>query len=126
MLVFYLLLSFAPQWLEELAKFPALMTHFQTHLQEDPNLSLGKFLKQHYGEDYAEHHNQHDHSNLPGKAKHNDSCIHMHVAGIAVPLQPTEVIASPIWKKPKNSVVFAPNNHLRSTYLSCIWQPPRV
>ena len=127
MLAFYLLLALAPQWLEEFAKFPALMAHYQDHRQENPAITLGKFLSQHYGTDYAKHCNQHDHSKLPGKTKHHDSCMHMNVTGDSVLPFHADLVASPHnWEEPKNSSVFQHDQNPGAAHLSGIWQPPRA
>jgi hypothetical protein len=126
MLAFYLLLSFAPQWLEELAKLPALMAHYQTHLQEDPGTTFSAFLSQHYGKDYAQHRHQHDHSKLPGKAKHHDSCVHLSMPGGLVLPYNLELAVKLAWEEPLHSSVFTQDQVLHSAYLSCIWQPPRA
>lgn len=126
MLTLYLLLAFTPQWLEEFAKLPALMAHYQEHLQENSSTTILSFISQHYGKDYIDHCNQHDHSKLPGKAKHNDACMHMNATGASVLPHFTEVFVRPVWDAPSNSNVFAQDQTLRSTYLSGIWQPPRA
>ena len=127
MLAFYLLLALAPQWLEEFAKFPALMAHYQDHLQENSATTLSEFLSQHYGKDYAEHRNQHDHSKLPGKAKHHDSCMHMNVTGDSVlPLHADLIVPPHNWEEPKNSSVFQHDQTPGAAHLSGIWQPPRA
>lgn len=126
MLTLYLLLAFTPQWLEEFAKLPALMVHYQEHLQESPSTTIVSFISQHYGKDYADHCNQHDHSKLPGKAKHNDSCMHMQATGDSVLPHHIELIVKYKWEEPKNSSVSAQDQNLKSAYLSGIWQPPRA
>lgn len=126
MLTLYLLLAFTPQWLEEIAKIPALMVHYKTHLQENPSTTLLSFLSQHYGKGYANHSDHHDHSKLPGKAKHNDSCMHMQATGDSVLPHCIDFVVKHEWEEPCNSSLFAQDQILSSADLSGIWQPPRA
>ncbi|WP_052324452.1 hypothetical protein [Haliscomenobacter hydrossis] len=127
LLSFYLLSALAPQVLEEFAKLPALVTHYQIHRSEVPGTTFSQFISEHYGKGYASHCKQHDHSKLPGKAKHNDSCIHLfNSIGEATVYQLVVAVQSYNWEEPQNSTVFGQDQNLVSTYLSCIWQPPRA
>jgi len=125
LLAFYLLSALAPQWLEEFAKFPALLSHYQAHRTENPGTTLSQFISQHYGKAYESHRNQHDHSKLPGKAKHSDACVHLTFIAEPVHCQ-LEVAVNAEWIEPKNSAEFAQDQTFSSAFLSCIWQPPRA
>lgn len=126
LLTFYLLSALAPQWLEEFAKIPALIAHYQSHRLENPGITLSQFISQHYGEGYASHCKQHDHSKLPGKAKHNDSCMHLNSIAEPADFQLDITTSHPNWEMPQDAVFFGQDQNLISTYLSCIWQPPRA
>jgi hypothetical protein len=75
LLVLFLFSALVPaQAKEELAKLPGLLEHFKEHQAESPGISFFYFWKMHYGEGFAQHQTDHDHSKLPGK----EHCDHLH------------------------------------------------
>jgi hypothetical protein len=75
LLVLFLFGALVPvQAKEELAKLPDLLEHFKEHQAETPGIPFFQFWKMHYGEDFAQHETDHDHSKLPGK----EHCDHLH------------------------------------------------
>lgn len=59
---------------EGLVHLPEFLEHFKLHRLETPGISFFHFLQIHYGEDFANHQDDHDHSQLPCKAH----CNHLH------------------------------------------------
>lgn len=105
---------------EELRALPNLLAHYQEHLEKNPAITIVEFWELHYGKDYLQHQQDHDHTKLPGKEDH---CCHVHVLDlVALPhvidfeLNPT---ASSGALLPSGDAAFA-CSHIRS-----IWQPPK-
>jgi hypothetical protein len=125
-LLLYLFVSLVPAGVkEELAKCAQLIEHFHEHRAETPDLSFFNFLALHYGEAFAEHRSDHNHSDLPGKTSQSHS--HVMACSCSVPALP----ASVHWQiTPPQTVVQtpAPGDETLHSYLrsSGIWQPPRV
>ncbi len=122
LLVLFLFSALVPaQAKEELAKLPGLLEHFKEHQAETPGIGFFQFWKMHYGEDFAQHKGDHDHSKLPGK----DHCNHLHAPTLAAfqNLQdftaglPTICEASRPVLEDQSYSFSLPND---------IWQPPRV
>ena len=75
LLLFYLYIALAPLPLrDELARLPGLIAHFQLHRLDDPEQGFISFLLQHYGQEFASHQAEHDHSELPGKSHPAHDC----------------------------------------------------
>ncbi len=105
---------------EDLVKFPALLQHFQEHKAESPGLTFLDFYKMHYGEEFAKHQGDHDHSKLPGK----EACHHFHVPAPAV-LSLAILMVKPVSTTAQNKSVFADQSYSFSLPQD-IWQPPRT
>ncbi|MFZ7115390.1 MAG: hypothetical protein ACO1G9_08450 [Bacteroidota bacterium] len=107
--------------LYQLLKFPLLIEHFREHKQQDSNLSFYAFLKMHYAESII--HDDHDHDmKLPFKT--DQGCINTSI---------TAIESYPHFEmhlKPSNNPtkIFFPyrESFLPSSFLSSIWQPPKV
>lgn len=122
LLVLFLFSALVPaQAKEELAKLPSLLEHFKEHQSETPGISFFQFWKMHYGEGFAKHQTDHDHSKLPGKGH----CDHLHAPTMVVfqnlpnfsPAQPVIGEASlPVFQDQSYSFSLP----------SDIWQPPRA
>ena len=107
--------------LYQLVKLPLMVEHFKEHRQEDKDITLWAFLCMHYDyaakpdEDYAKD------MTLPFKA--NDSMIHATIADFV----PTTFYISPAKTIYASSVQFVTfdEQHISSSFLSNIWQPPK-
>ncbi|MBK9017721.1 MAG: hypothetical protein IPM82_28790 [Saprospiraceae bacterium] len=122
LLILFLFSALVPvQAKEELAKLSALLDHYKEHKAETPNLTFFQFYKMHYGEDFAQHQSDHDHSNLPMKHQ----CEHVHLPSLALIPQP---IINPL-QQPEllkgNRPVFNDQSYSFSLPQD-IWQPPRA
>lgn len=106
---------------EELAKLPGLLEHFKEHQAETPGICFFQFWKMHYGEGFAKHQTDHDHSKLPGKGH----CNHLHSPTVVVFQHfkaPTP--APPTIGKASHPVFEDQSYHF--SLPSDIWQPPRA
>jgi hypothetical protein len=82
-LVWVFILQFATghNLLAELARMPLLLDHYQTHREEAPDLSFGRFLWMHYLEN-AHSHRDNSHAQLPLHCAHGpvvDSLVPGHL-----------------------------------------------
>jgi len=106
---------------EELAKLPELLEHFKEHQAETPGIAFFQFWKMHYGEDFAQHQSDHDHSNLP--MKHH--CEHVHAYALALLPQPCLNPSISQVSTNGNQPVFIDQSYSFSLP-NDIWQPPRA
>jgi len=122
LLILFLFSTFVPvQIKEELAKLPDLLEHYMEHKTETPGLSFFRFCKMHYGEDFAQHQDAHDHSGLP--MKHH--CENAHAAPLALlPPQVIQILPQPEFSK-NNAPIFTDQTY-QFSLLQDIWQPPRA
>jgi hypothetical protein len=64
-------------FVEDIARIPVLVEHYQHHQQEEtPNISFAEFISMHYGSDANESNDIHHHS-LP--LKHTNDVGHIHL-----------------------------------------------
>lgn len=103
-------------------KLPFLVQHYYQHREENKELGFIEFIENHYSEDVATHQDNQKHQHLPFKC--HDDCI-----GISAPA----IIGSSFCV-----FITAPLNEyqtyfpvqgqiiITSSYLSSIWQPPRI
>ena len=61
-----MLLNMAP--FSQLGKLPFLLRHYQTHKQQDPTITIGKFISIHYFQCDALAKDQNEHNRLPFKS----------------------------------------------------------
>lgn len=124
LLILYLYIALAPlQLRDELARLPGLIAHFQLHRQDDPGQNLLSFFAQHYGQEFAQHQSEHDHSDLPGKAHHPHDCTCAAAMAQIVPANLLPMLHPPL--EPMDAGHFPAHNLLPSTFPDNIWQPPR-
>lgn len=121
LLVLFLFGSLVPaQAKEELAKLPGLMDHYNAHQAAAPNTSFFQFWSMHYGEGFAQHQSDHDHSKLPGKAH----CSHLHVPILVAFQYPHDALpARPITCR--GTLPIYEDQSYQVSHLMDIWQPPR-
>lgn len=124
LLILYLYIALAPlQLRDELVRLPGLIAHFQLHRQDDPGQNLLSFFAQHYGQEFAQHQSEHDHSDLPGKAHHPHDCTCAAAMAQIVPANLLPMLHPPL--EPMDAGHFPAHNLLPSTFPDNIWQPPR-
>ncbi|MFN8318823.1 MAG: hypothetical protein U0V54_05300 [Saprospiraceae bacterium] len=105
----------------EFVKLPMLVYHMVSHFQEDPKMSLAEFFDMHYNRGLVMDEDYHQDMQLPFKASQGVvSFVWGELSPLAFPLNPA----------PENFTIkktIGQNSFdLPSSYLSCIWQPPRL
>ncbi|MCU0345611.1 MAG: hypothetical protein MUC59_01625 [Saprospiraceae bacterium] len=122
LLVLFLFGALVPaQAKEELAKLPGLLEHFKEHQAETPGIGFFQFWKMHYGEGFAQHQTDHDHSKLPGK----EHCDHLH-APILVAFQHLQIHSPALPTIGEASRPVFQDQSYDFSLPSDIWQPPRA
>jgi hypothetical protein len=104
-----------------LAKLPGLLEHFKEHRIETPGISFFQFWGMHYGEGFAQHQSDHDHSGLP--MKHH--CDHVHALALALLPQQGFNPSYLLNAANSNQHVFIDQSYSFSLP-NDIWQPPRA
>ena len=105
----------------EFVKLPMLVYHMVSHFQEDPKWVLLNFFDMHYNRGLVMDEDYHQDMQLPFKASQGVvSFVWGELSLLAFPLNPA----------PENFTIkktIGQNSFdLPSSYLSCIWQPPRL
>ena len=124
LLLFYLYIALAPLPLrDELARLPGLIAHFQLHRLDDPEQGFISFLLQHYGQEFASHQAEHDHSELPGKSHPAHDCACTAAMAQIVPANDIPALRPPL--ETADAAQFPADTLRPSTRPDNIWQPPR-
>ncbi|MDD2984398.1 MAG: hypothetical protein PHQ74_13515 [Crocinitomicaceae bacterium] len=111
---------FSSTELNQLLKLPILYEHYQEHHLEDNSLSMLDFISMHYSNNDTDKTDQED-MKLPFKSP--DGCFSASMfAFITQPLEFTEKFIF-FEKEPLNNYSY---KEFSSSYLSSIWQPPRL
>ena len=126
LLLFYLFAALTPQQLKSaLVKLPFLIQHYQEHQQEEDNTSFTSFIIEHYGEGFAKHSSEHNHSQLPGKGEHSNAQAFETIKAFLTLLP--SALFDPLSNLLLKAVRFVQITHLPpSAHLSSIWQPPKA
>lgn len=105
----------------EVLKLPLLIHHYIDHLREGNELSVIDFFVNHYSGKIQHHHqgNNHEHENLPFKSANNN--FTNIVSTVPCPVF-SQFPASPL----KLKKAIPQQQDYSNTYLSNIWQPPRL
>jgi hypothetical protein len=118
---FLFIYLFSTTEFSQLLKMPLLVEHFIEHRKENSHLTLGQFLYMHYSKGDVYDADYTKDMKLPFKT--HDNCV-ASIINVYLPSQKV-VITKP--------VQFIENQHfntqetfLQSTFLSNIWQPPRI
>lgn len=118
---FLFIYLFSTTELSQLLKMPLLAQHFIEHREENKNITFWKFLYMHYAMGDVRDADYEKDIKLPFKTQ--DNCV-VNVLNVYLPTQKVVLI------KP---VLFVENNYskpqerfLYSSFLSNIWQPPRI
>ncbi|MBK9686343.1 MAG: hypothetical protein IPO65_00765 [Saprospiraceae bacterium] len=105
----------------ELLKLPLLVHHLVTHLEEEPEMSLAEFFKMHYNQGIVIDEDYHQDMQLPFKSVPSNICFILgDIHGL--PLMEMTPMPGKIGKEKIR--VITPD--LPSSFLSRIWQPPRL
>jgi hypothetical protein len=124
-LFLYLFIALTPlQVREELDRLPDLAAHYTLHRGEDPDIDILSFLSQHYGQGFARHQSDHDHSELPGKSHPSHDCTCSASSAQLAPIALLPVLNPPL--EPLSPQYFQEVDLLPSTHPDNIWQPPRT
>lgn len=105
----------------ELLKLPLLVHHLVTHLEEDPEMSLSEFFKIHYNQGIVVDEDYHQDMQLPFKSVPSNVCF---VLGDIhnLPVMEMTLLPGKIGKEKIRNI----KTDLPSSFLSRIWQPPRL
>lgn len=112
---------FSSTELNQLLKLPILYEHFQEHHQENNSLSMFDFILMHYSSNDHNKSDQDEDMKLPFKSP--DGCFSASI--IAFIPQPIEFVKKVVFieKEPINNYSY---KEFSSSYLSSIWQPPKL
>lgn len=107
---------------KELAKMYSLVSHYQEHSLENPDISFIDFWNLHYGESASKHHTEHNHDKLPFKNHHHTNVTFI-AEGIEFPQFSSPIYTGFVGEKYR----FPIHNDIESNQrLSDIWQPPKL
>jgi hypothetical protein len=110
--------------LPELAKIPALITHFKEHKKEIEGLTFFHFLQMHYADSEHQQTDQQRHGSLPLKASH---VAHAEVFNFPTNLTSPSVFETLLPQNiEQNCLILYQNPYLDSHYGLSVFQPPRV
>lgn len=107
----------------QLLKFPAFITHYITHKQEDPSLDLADFIKIHYQDQIVIDDDFQQDMQLPFKVHNTDSCVAMSMATV-VP-NPLEIRLQSI-EQPQMIHILCNDSIPLLLSIPSVFQPPRV
>lgn len=107
--------------LSQLLKMPLLVEHFIEHKEENKHLTLQQFLYTHYAMGDVKDADYEKDMKLPFKTR--DNCL-ASIINVYLPSQKV-VITKPV-QFTQNQHFKTQETFLQSTFLSNIWQPPRV
>ncbi len=111
-----LLIAFGPA-LHELQKLPAILSHYEHHVQVhgEQDLTFFEYLVSHFGE---RSHADGDHASLPF---HGDSACHGHLSVVPTPDEPLTLTVQVV-----HTITVEPSSGQPCTRANGIFQPPRV
>jgi hypothetical protein len=119
---FLLIYLFSTTELFQLLKAPLLVQHFIEHREENRNITLWQFLCIHYAMGDVKDSDYDKDMKLPFKSHEN--CL-SSISNICISLPETFLIPQP--KQIVEEKTFATeDDFLHTSFLSSIWQPPRV
>jgi len=107
--------------LHELFKVPHLIFHYLTHKAEQKNIGLAEFIHIHYEHDHDDTHKDehHDKGCLPFQGEHQ--CSLNTITAIS---HPADEFFTPLAEKNAVPALYSPT--YSSSFLSSIWQPPKI
>ncbi|MEO8961039.1 MAG: hypothetical protein ABI325_04105 [Ginsengibacter sp.] len=118
---FLFIYLFSTTELSQLLKMPLLVEHFIEHQEVNSHLTLSQFLYMHYAMDDVQDADYAKDMKLPFKT--HDNCL-ASIINVYLPSQKV-VITKPI-QFIKDQHFKTQEQFLQSTFLSNIWQPPRI
>lgn len=113
---------FSTTELSQLLKLPLLIEHFTEHKEENRDVTLWQFLYMHYAMDNGKGTDNNKDKKLPFKSHDNFVSV---ISNIYTPLFSIVVIPKPTNIVEENTFKIA-DGFLLPSFLSNIWQPPRV
>ena len=109
--------------LHQLLKLPALIEHYFEHTAEDKDLSFWAFLHIHYAHGIVVDDDYEKDMKLPFKSTNDCAAISVSTPPPSSPYTP---IPQPVVvAESKKVFIKSKDLFLKSSYLSCIWQPPK-
>jgi hypothetical protein len=120
LLIYWLVICLLPKTdICQLGKLPVLVTHFQKHQKESPQIDFLAFLQLHYVDQTHQNSDQ-DHQNLPFQHHFCDFC-----ANCAFCLTSSiEIAAVQCFEINPTQSIYQANFY--PNYQAYIWQPPKV
>lgn len=100
---------------------PLLVEHFIEHREENSHLTLWQFLYMHYGMGDVKDADYDKDMKLPFKT--HDNCV-TSIINVFLPAQ--KVVITKLVQFVENKYPKLQQQSLHSTFLSNIWQPPRI
>lgn len=119
---FLFIYLFSTTELHQLLKMPLLVEHFVEHKEENKDLNLWQFLKIHYAFGHVKDADYDKDMKLPFKS--HDNCV-SSVSNIYISLLEKVSIQKPLQLLEKKNFE-TKDGFLLSSFLSNIWQPPRI
>lgn len=119
---FFFIYLFSTTELHQLLKLPMLFEHYTEHLEENKQITLWQFFYIHYAMDHGKDADHGKDMKLPFKS--HDNCV-TGISNVYVPLFQNNSILKPSQFLEKKT--FKNKDHfLLTSFLSNIWQPPKV
>ncbi|MEO8117247.1 MAG: hypothetical protein ABI653_06315 [Bacteroidota bacterium] len=120
-ILFLFLYLFSTTELSQLLKMPLLVQHFMEHREMNSEITFWQFLNMHYATGDVKNTEHEKDTQLPFKA--HDNCV-ASISNVYLPTQKIS-ITKPV-RILENKHFKTPEQFLLSTFLSNIWQPPRI
>jgi hypothetical protein len=109
--------------LPELAKIPALLSHFQEHQLENNTLNFFTFLKMHYADPEHQQNDKQRHGSLPLKASHVSNAESF---SLPLTLTPSVFEVLLLQNIETNTTTLYQNPALDAHFGLSVFQPPRA
>ena len=118
---FFFVYLFSTTELHELLKLPLLVEHFAEHREQNKRITLWQFLSIHYAMDNVKDADYDKDMKLPFKS--HDNCVAGNV--VYLPLSEKLLLQKPI-QFPEKKHFQTEDQFILTSFLSIIWQPPRL
>lgn len=112
---------FSTTELHQLLKLPVVFEHFAEHRKENKNISFLQFLDIHYMHGSPRDKDYDEDMKLPFKTA--DNCVSM-VSPVVIPLL-AHTLENLVVHIPEKEMHIPKAELIPSSYLSCVWQPPK-
>lgn len=116
---------FSTTELIQLLKLPLLIEHYLEHKTRNATLSLSSFMAIHYADDHLENHPQDEDYDQDKRLPFMVHSTTLNFIFLSPTVCKLEVIKMD-QDVPETKIPFADDRLIVSSYLSNIWQPPRI